>query len=273
MKATILCITTGNPLTMMAPEARPESPQRIYRMAEPGQILTWGPRDCDPQISMSMNQTQPAYRSAAGHEYAYGLCVLEDFIWLEDDLLQNRHTEKERVMSGRERAQDIIRVMIKYGGVILQDDEPTASEIARAIRQRTTFATQRINHAIQMYQKAMAGKQGHAEYNDADMAWANEMNAKLPNSFDALQRIEESLAQPTRINRTIAYSGEHIEHDSTETSPCPFCFQMIDPRAMKCRHCGEKDKEPLSKLLAVSDAPIAATNLMAPDGDEPQPAA
>lgn len=249
MKTSLLCISSGNPLTMPGVEQRPEG-FRIYQMARPGERLYWGENDHGEPRKEKIDVPK-VYRPPCGMEFGYGLIVLEDLRYLWDNPIKNlvighpEATLETKIVPCTELAGDLLGKQSQFGwwnfGVMqLAGDTPTEAEIQRAISTRLDFGHRRVNDAISNYQEAQAGKAKHATYalcdsqqpkHEGDLGgWAWEMGKRLPNTWEALEKIKDNVS---------AHSNQAVPSLSleSETANCPQCVMPVHPDAKMCRWC------------------------------------
>jgi len=161
----------------------------------------------------------------------YGLMVIED--WIYQVIAQNQPSDGPTVMEtkiekGAVIASDLARRYGKLGVLVIKGQEPTASEIEQAKRNRRAFGM----HMIQRDEHEIKRKR-RPEHSLAAMSWAEEHNVRLSDLTEI-----KSVEQTPVDNRL----------------PCPECAELVQPQAKICIHCRTQYGKPLAELLEEQDA-------------------
>ncbi len=214
MRTTLVCVSTGNRKTMGRLVDGENS--RKYHYPPPGKTYTWGPRDCEPVVT---DNGQP-----------FGLAILHDFIAQIDDVLQKQFTLRDEVRDGLQKARDLESSWRGYGALMIQGDLPTDEELALAMENRRSHATEFVERSNYNYTAGQAGKPGfHANYEPNAKEWAKE--------FDLFTKDEDVNLIRNMRERELRGNAAPPAAPSNEDTPCVYCYQNIASKAKLCRHC------------------------------------
>lgn len=231
----IVCIGTGNRLT--APGSVSAENARYYRYPNPGEVHTWEAEATAFELSGLPGHEFVAAYPGGPRIQGYGLLVVGDTyakvlrppIESGETIGLGRPDFEQKVFKALERARALAGAWSFAGSLIIAGELPSPEELAQARALRETYARQRLDREMKAQAAARAGRGGAAPYfSNADEAWAIEYGVLLPDTVSMLPKVSVQ---------------------AVEDTACIYCQNLVNERALKCRHCGEKFGKPLIELL------------------------
>lgn len=232
MQGRLIVIGTGNGLTAPPNELSHFENGRRVSFPKPGQHFHYASRATSPEVS-------------AGGGKDYGLLTFDDWHYTvqakADDF--GPIPDELKVVDGTEFARGIARQFARYGVLMIEGEEPTSDELARAKAARRRDQLEKIERDRVSVEMGRAGHQGYSPI-PGRVAEAMRAEQGIPSLQLTAAPTLPAVAPPAPAGPSVA-----------EDTQCPECRMYIASDARKCRYCQAQFGMPLLEKLT---KPVAA---------------